>query len=172
MAKDYHHAPIICTGISVIALTGIIIGIWKNMPLITAICIIPAIIYEIYRTEGVFTTLASWLALIIAIAALYVIYKNVTVDIVPFITKFIKLPITTKLIPAGLIAPVLLVIIAVFLFKRTAGIYTRWLAVVILLTSIALFYSLDPQLIKNLLATPEVQQNIKEGVKRGIRNIH
>jgi hypothetical protein len=93
-------------------------------------------------------------------------------DSIPFITKFISIPVSVKLVPAGLIAPVVLVIIAVFLFRRTAGIYTRWLALVILLTSIVLFYSLDPALIKNLLSTPEVQYNIKEGVKKGLRTIH
>ena len=141
------------------------------MPIIVAFSIIPAIIYEIYRTEGVFTKIASWLALIVTIIALYVIHKNVMIDIIPFITKFISVPVTVKLVPAGLIAPVVLVILAVYLFRRTAGIYTRWLAVVILVTSIVLFYTLDPQLIKNLLSTPEVQKNIKEGVKRGLRTV-
>ncbi|MEJ5362129.1 MAG: hypothetical protein WHV26_08700 [Spirochaetota bacterium] len=172
MAKEHKNAPIICGAITVVALVGILIGIWQKMPIIIAISIIPAIVYEIYRTEGIFTTLASWLALVVIIVALYVIYKNTMIDIIPFIAKFIKLPVSSKLIPAGLIAPVVLVIIAVFLFRRTAGIYTRWLAVVILITSVALFYSLDPELVKNLLSTPEVQQNIKEGVKRGIKNIH
>ena len=172
MAKEYQHAPMICGVITIIAVLGIVVGIWKTMPIVVAVSIIPAIVYEIYRTEGVFTKLASWLALIVTIVALYVIYKNVVIDIVPFITKFIHLPMTAKLVPAGLIAPVVLVIIAVYLFRRTAGIYTRWLAVVILVTSVALFYCIDPQMIKNLLSTPEVQQNIKEGVKKGIRTIH
>ncbi len=172
MAEEYHHAPVICGIITLVAVLGIIAGIWKTMPIIVAFSIIPAIIYEIYRTEGVFTKIASWLALIVTIIALYVIHKNVMIDIIPFITKFISVPVTVKLVPAGLIAPVVLVIIAVFLFRRTAGIYTRWLAAVILITSVALFYSLDPELVKNLLSTPQVQQNIKEGVKRGIKNIH
>ncbi|MGB4269995.1 MAG: hypothetical protein WBK20_12565 [Spirochaetota bacterium] len=171
MAKEYRHAPVICGIITLVAVAGIIAGIWKTMPIIVAFSIIPAIIYEIYRTEGVFTKIASWLALIVTIIALYVIHKNVMIDIIPFITKFISVPLTVKLVPAGLIAPVVLVILAVYLFRRTAGIYTRWLAVVILVTSIVLFYTLDPQLIKNLLSTPEVQKNIKEGVKRGLRTV-
>ncbi len=172
MAKGYRYAPVICAGITVIALVGSIIGIWKNIPLIIAVCLIPAIIYEIYRTEGVFTTLASWLALIITIGAMYVIYTKTMIDLLPYIAKFVRIPVASMRIPAGLIAPVLLVIISVFLFKRTSGIYTRWLAVVILITSVALFYGIDPQLIKSVLTTSEVQQNIKEGVKRGIKNIH
>ncbi|MEW6526451.1 MAG: hypothetical protein AB1444_07295 [Spirochaetota bacterium] len=172
MAKEYQHAPIVCGSITVIAVIGCVIGIWLSMPIVIVLSIIPAIIYEIYRTEGVFTKIASWLALLVTIVALYVIYKNVMIDSIPFITKFISMPVSVKLVPAGLIAPVVLVIIAVFLFKRTAGIYTRWLALVILLTSIALFYSLDPALIKSLLFTPEVQHNIKEGVKKGLRTIH
>jgi len=31
--------------------------------------------------------------------------------------------------------------------------------------------TLDPQLLKNLLSTPEVQQNSKEGIRKGIRTI-
>lgn len=171
MAKEYRHAPTICGIITLIAILGIIAGIWKTMPIIVAFGIIPAIIYEIYRTEGVFTKIASWLALIVTIIALYVIYKNVMIDIIPFIKKFINVPVTVKLVPAGLIVPVVLVIIAVYLFRRTAGIYTRLLAIVILITSVALFYTLDPQLLKNLLSTPEVQQNSKEGIRKGIRTI-
>ncbi|MDH7552077.1 MAG: hypothetical protein QHH74_00320 [Spirochaetota bacterium] len=171
MAKEYRHAPVICGIITVIAILGIIAGILKTMPIVVAFSIIPAIIYEIYRTEGIFTRIASWLALIVILVTLYVIHKNVMIDIIPFIAKCISMPVTVKLVPAGLIAPVVLVVIAVYLFKRTAGIYTRWLAVVILVGSVALFYTLDPQLLKNLLSTPEVQQNIKEGVREGIRTI-
>jgi len=59
MAKEHKNAPIICAVITGIALAGAGIGIWKSMPLIIALSIIPAIVYEIYRTQGVFTTLAS-----------------------------------------------------------------------------------------------------------------
>ncbi len=172
MAKEYRHAPLICGILTFIAVVGSVAGIWKTMPIIVAVSIIPAIVYEIYRTEGVFTKMASWLALIVTIAALYVIHKNIMIDIIPIIAKFIKIPVTATLIPAGLIAPVMLVIIAVYLFRRTAGIYTRWLAVVILIGSVALFYCIDPQLVKNVLSAPQVQENIKEGVKKGIRTIH
>ncbi|HXK66477.1 MAG TPA: hypothetical protein PK348_09430 [Spirochaetota bacterium] len=41
----------------------------------------------------------------------------------------------------------------------------------ILITSVALFYTLDPQLLKNLLSTPDVQQNSKEDVRKGIHAI-
>lgn len=41
----------------------------------------------------------------------------------------------------------------------------------ILIVSVALFNTLDPQLLKNLLSTPEVQQNIKEGVRKEIHAI-
>nr|HPK43770.1 hypothetical protein [Spirochaetota bacterium] len=87
MAKEHKNAPIICAVITGIALAGAGVGIWKSMPLIIALSIIPAIVYEIYRTQGVFTTLASWLALIVTIAALYVIYKNTMIDIAPYISK-------------------------------------------------------------------------------------
>ncbi|MCX8125104.1 MAG: hypothetical protein N3F66_13215 [Spirochaetes bacterium] len=122
MAKEYQHAPIICGIITVIAIVGSIIGIWQSIPLVIAIGIIPAIIYEVYRTEGVFTKIASWLALIVTMVALYVIHKNVIIDIVPFIKKFISISVKTIRMPAGLVAPVVLVIIAVYLFRRTAGI--------------------------------------------------
>ncbi|HOJ30135.1 MAG TPA: hypothetical protein PL059_13800 [Spirochaetota bacterium] len=41
----------------------------------------------------------------------------------------------------------------------------------ILIVSVALFNTLDLQLLKNLLSTPKVQQNSKEGVRKGIHAI-
>lgn len=172
MAKEYKYASIICAGITCLAAAGIVVGIWNSKPLVTAVGIIPAILYEIYRTEGVFTRLASWMLLIVILAAIYGMYNNIMIDIVPYISKFIAFPVSSKLIPAALLAPVMLVVLAVFLFRRTAGIYTRWLAIVILITSIALFYCIDPGFIKNVISSPELKHGIKEGAKRGMGNIY
>lgn len=48
-------------------------------------------------------------------------------------------------------APVVMAILSAILFIRTRGRYTKWLAVIIFVTSFGIIYSLDPQILGKLL---------------------
>ncbi len=170
MAKEYKHAVWICLALSIIAAAGIAAGIVLAMPLIIAIVLVPVIAYEAYRTEGVFTKLAAWGALVIICLEIYAIISGITFNIQGLIPVNFNIPGTLGAnLPAALIGPVILVILAVYLFKQTAGMYTRWLSVIILVTSIALFYAVDPQLPGNILNSHDLQKEINEGVQRNMR---
>ena len=52
-------------------------------------------------------------------------------------------------------------ILSVILFVRTRGVFTKWLAVVIFITSFAIVYSIDPTVFSNLL-----KYAVDEGLRR------
>jgi hypothetical protein len=82
---------------------------------------------------------------------------NLSFSLAPYLSKFG----ITRAVDAKLAGPVIIAVLAVILLRRTAGIYTKWLAVIIFLAAVGLFYVLDPsifQLILNLGA--------REGMKR------
>ncbi len=169
MAREYKNAGIICIAISIIAVLGIFLGIKFNKPLIIALVMLPAVIYEVYRTEGVYTKIASWLSLTVVVAEAYVIIAGITIDLSPILGESLKSFSITGRVHAGLIGPVALVILALYLFKNTAGIYTRWLSIIILVSSIALFYAINPEIILGLLQSSDIKESIKKGVQNKIR---
>ncbi len=57
-------------------------------------------------------------------------------------------------IPLGdikVVAPAVMAILAIILFVRTRGRYTKWLAAIIFITSFAIVYALDPTIFAELL---------------------
>ncbi len=153
MAKPYKHAALICVILSILALLGIIIGINKLNPLLIIIFLIPTVVYEVYRTEGESTKLASWGLLIIFIAEIVLIVGNISFDLAEYLGVTEKWVAGYK-VPLGdikVVGPVIMAVLAVILFVRTRGRYTRWLAVIIFITSFVVVYVLDPTIFKRLL---------------------
>lgn len=158
MAKSTEHAVIICTICTILALAGIAGGWYFHKPLVAALALLPAVIYEVYRTEGVSTIWASWGMLAVLIAEAVLIIAGITVDIGKYAAKFIPgLPV----IDISLGGPVIMAYFSYVLIRRTAGIYTKWLAVVIFAGCIGLFFILDPQIISKLSGT-----GLQESIRR------
>jgi hypothetical protein len=147
MAKPTKHATLICTIVTLVAAVGVGIGIWQHSPLIAVIGMLPAVGYEVYRTEGPSTRLSSILIAVILIALMVLIVFKVSFDASPLLNAA---GIGGSL-DAKLAGPVLVAILSLLLFRRTEGIYTRWLAVVILLSAAGLFYVLDPAILDFLV---------------------
>jgi len=163
MPKSYKYATLICTVFSILALIGIIIGIVKLNPLITIIFLLPAVIYEVYRTEGKSTKWASWWLLIVLIAEIILIVANISFDLTEFLGATEK-RVAGYNVPLGdikVVAPAIMAILAVILFVRTRGRYTKWLALIIFITSFAIVYALDPTIFSELL-----RSGVKEGLKQ------
>ena len=59
------------------------------------------------------------------------------------------------------VGPVMMAVLAIVLFIRTRGRYTKWLAVIIFITSFAILYALDPTIFARLLRI-----GIKEGLDK------
>ena len=154
MPKPTKYAALICIVLTVLAIIGIVIGIIKSLAVVTMILLLPAIVYEIYRTEGRITKWASWALLGIFALEVILIITNINIDI----TKYLNLSgsITSSGLPMGDLrfwGPTIMIAISGLLFYRTRGIYTKWLAAIIFITSIAVIYILDPALFGKLLGS-------------------
>jgi len=164
MAKPTKNAAIICTIVSIIALIGIIIGLSKGIPLIIVFLLLPATIYEVYRTEGQSTKSSSIILLVVLIAEIILVLFNINFNLADFLGTTEKY-IGGYLVPLGeieIVAPTLMAVLSIILFVRTRGVYTRWLGVTIFLTSLAIIYSINPAIINDL---------IKVAFQEGLRQI-
>jgi hypothetical protein len=153
MAKPTKHASLICTITMILALIGIIIGIITTNVLWTIFLLFPAVIYEIYRTEGVSTKWASWSMLAILIAELVLVIFNINYDFAKFLGQD-SVYVANQNVPLGdiqTLGPILLAVISLILILRTRGKYTRWLAGIIFVTSFAIVYILSPDQFMELL---------------------
>jgi len=153
MAKPTKYATLICTIISILALIGIVIGIWLSKPLIIVIFLIPAAAYEVYRTEGPSTVWASWILLIVLVLEIVLIVANINFDLASFFGESEKV-VAGYTVPLGdikIAGPIVMAILSIILFVRTRGRYTKWLAVVIFITCFAIVYAINPEIFKNLL---------------------
>ncbi|MFZ3386051.1 MAG: hypothetical protein WA120_02630 [Candidatus Hydromicrobium sp.] len=153
MAKPTKYATLICTIVSILALIGIVIGIWLSKPLIIVIFLIPAAAYEVYRTEGPSTVWASWILLIALILEIVLIAANISFDLASFFGESEKV-VAGYTVPLGdikIVGPIVIAILSIILFVRTRGRYTKWLAAVIFITCFVIVYVINPEIFKNLL---------------------
>lgn len=153
MAKPTKYATLICTIVSILALIGIVIGIWLSKSLIIVIFLIPAAAYEVYRTEGPSTVWASWVLLIVLILEIVLIVANINFDLASFFGESEKV-VAGYTVPLGdikIVGPIVMAILSIILFVRTRGRYTKWLAVVIFITCFVIVHAINPEIFKNLL---------------------
>jgi hypothetical protein len=159
MAKSTKNALILCLAFSAVAVLAALLGYWKSLPLAILAGMLPAVAYETYRTEGATTTLASWgIAAAIVAEAVLILFK-IELNIMRYLGSFAGFLPVFDVKMAG---PIVIGILSITLLKRTAGIYTKWLAVVIFLSACALFYVLDPDLFSRLF---------KSGLSEGAKHI-
>lgn len=153
MAKPTKYAPHLCTLFMVIAIIGVGLGFIFQKPFLTILLLIPTAVYEAYRTEGKSTTAASYLLVILLLAELVLVIFDIDVNIAEFLGRESEY-IAGYLIPLGdlrIVGPAIIAVLAVILFTRTRGVYTRWLAVVIFVSSFAIVYLIDPVVFQELL---------------------
>lgn len=146
MAKPTKYAPHLCTLFMIIAFIGIILGLIFKQPLLPIILLVPTAIYEAYRTEGRSTTAASYLLVVVLFALIVLVVFNIQFNIAEFLGTQRQL-IGGYWVPLGdlrIVAPTAIAVLSVILFTRTRGIYTRWLAAIIFVTSFAIIYLIDP----------------------------
>ncbi|MFH1546928.1 MAG: hypothetical protein ABIC57_00405 [bacterium] len=153
MAKPPKYATPICIVLSVLALIGIVWGMIAGNPLIPMILLIPTVIYEVYRTEGVSTTLSSWLLLVLFVANFIIIIFDIQFDLGSFLGTSSKYFYGYN-VPLGdlrIVFPSVIGVLSIVLFTRTRGIYTRWLSVIIFITVIAIIHITDPEIFQSIL---------------------
>jgi hypothetical protein len=153
MAKAYKNATPICIILTIVAALGIIFGLIYSQPLIPIILLLPATIYEVYRTEGKSTKAASWGMLGLLVAELIFVLFNINFDLAQFIGQS-STYIQGYSIPLGdikLISPTAMAVLSIVLITNTRGRYTRWLAGIIFVTAFAIIYTLDPTIFQKLI---------------------
>ena len=146
MAKPTKYAPHLCTLFMIIAFIGIVLGFVFSQPLITIILLVPTAIYEAYRTEGRSTKTASIVLLIVLLAQIVLVLFNISINLAEFFGADRQL-IGGYWVPLGdlrIVGPTIIAVLSVILYTRTRGIYTRWLAAIIFVTSFAIIYLVDP----------------------------
>lgn len=146
MAKPTKYAPHLCTLFMIIAFIGIVLGFVFSQPLITIILLVPTAIYEAYRTEGRSTKTASIVLLIVLLAQIVLVLFNISINLAEFFGADRQL-IGGYWVPLGdlrILGPTIIAVLSVILYTRTRGIYTRWLAAIIFVTSFAIIYLVDP----------------------------
>lgn len=163
MAKPTKYAPHICTLVTIIALLGIIVGLLSGNALWVVFLLLPAAIYEAYRTEGASTKTSSILLLVVLILEMVLILFNVNFNLAEYLDTTEEY-IGGYLVPLGdikIVGPALMAILSVILFVRTRGVFTRWLAVVIFVTAFAIVYVIDPNVFGDLF-----KYALQEGLNR------
>jgi hypothetical protein len=164
MAKPTKYAPHICTVVTILALIGIVVGLLKDNTLIIVFLLLPATVYEVYRTEGKSTKTSSVIMLLLLIAEIFLVLFKVEFNLAEFLGTSQEY-IGGYLVPLGeitVVGPTLMAVLAVILFVRTAGKFTKWLAVTIFVTAFAIIYSIDPGIFTELF---------KYGIQEGMRRI-
>lgn len=153
MARPTKYAGLICTILSVVAVIGILIGVIAKNPFVVLVGMTPSVAYEVYRTEGETTRWASWALAGALIFEFVLVIFNISIDIGAFLGSSTQ-EVAGYQIPLGdmrIVAPALIAVAALILMARTRGAYTKWLAVNIIVSALALTYVLDSSTFAELL---------------------
>ena len=152
MAAPTKHAGLICLILTVVTAAGGVGGWLLALPVVLVVALLPAVVYEVIRTEGRSTRISSVLigiALLVQVAALLI-------PIQPDLTSVLGPNAANLGLPASLLSltgvlAVACVVLAVVLFTNSRGVYTRWMAVVAFLGSAGVLFLLAPGEILALL---------------------
>lgn len=153
MAKPTKYADEICIGVTVFSMIGMLLGVILEIPLIIVALLLPTVAYEIYRTEGKSTKFASIGLGIVFVLTLVMLIFNVSYDLTQYLNVNEKY-IQGYEVPIGdikLLGPSLMAVLSIILFKNTRGKYTKWLSVVIIVTSFAIVWALDKTIFERFI---------------------
>lgn len=143
-----------CITLTALALIGVFIGLGSHNPLWTLLLLLPAVIYEVYRTEpGASTKFSSILLLIVFILEIGLVVFGVHYNLAELLGSDQKY-IGGYNLPIGdiqVFGPLLTTILAAILVFRTYGPYTRWLSIIIALGSLVVVLLINPYFFKEAL---------------------
>ena len=153
MARPTKYATQICIGLSVLAAIGILLSLLTEQVMYAIVLVLPAVGYAVYRTEGVSTTWASWLMAVVIVALIVVTAFGIDYDLSELFGSD-RATLAGEEVPLGdvkVVFPAAMGALAVVLFTRTRGVYTRWLAGIIFVASAAVVYVTAPEALGDLL---------------------
>lgn len=153
MAKPTKHAPLICIILTILSILGIVLGVIFSNALFIIILLIPAVAYEVYRTEGESTRWSSSILLIILLFEVYLVFTHSKLNL----SKFIDLTNPQAKIflqtfgNLKILSIFSIMFLAFILFKNTFGVFTKWLSVIIIISCIVTVYTLDKQIFNTII---------------------
>jgi len=153
MARPTTYATPICLALSVLAAVGIILGLVTEEVMYPIGFLVPTVGYEAYRTEGASTRWASWAMVGLVVALIVLVVAGVDYDLRELLGSD-RTSVGGQDIPLGdikVVFPAAIGILAVLLITRTRGVYTRWLAGIIFVTSAAIVYLTAPEALGDLV---------------------
>jgi len=137
----------VCLVTTLFMIVGVFIGLADKNPIWVLIFILPAVIYEVIRTEpGASTKFSSILLLIVIILEILLILFGVNYDLAKFFETDEKY-IAGYSLPLGdikVFGPLLTAVLSTVLIFRTYGPYTKWLSVIIAIGSLVAVYLISP----------------------------
>lgn len=163
MARPTKNAFLICTIMTIVAAIGIIVGLAAKSPIVILLALTPSVAYEVYRTEGETTRWASWVMAGVLILEFVLVVFNIGFDVAGFLGTGSE-QVAGYTVPLGdirIVGPALMAVLALILIVRTRGVYTRWLALNIIVCVLTLTYALDPTVFQELL-----RQSVQEGINQ------
>jgi hypothetical protein len=155
MAKPTTYATPICIVLTIAAALGIVLGVVTEEPLWTIALLAPSVGYEAYRTEGESTRWASWAMAALIVALLVMVVADVEFDLRELLGQD-STTVGDEQIPLGdvkVVFPAAMAALSLLLWTRTRGVYTRWLAAIILAGSVALVYVIAPDAVGDLFGS-------------------
>ena len=154
MAKPTKYATAICIALSILLFIGIVLGFWQKNILYILGFLLPAVIYQVYRTEGKSTKWASWTMLIVIILEFILVIFKVNFNIAEFLGSGGEYVAGYYVAFGDLkaIFPTIMAVLSIILFLRTRGKYTKWLAVIIFIGALAITYQVNPEGFKDLIS--------------------
>lgn len=154
MAKPTKYAPLYCTILTIVTVLFALAAFYSHNPLWIIFGLLPVVIYEVYRTEpGASTKYASILLLVVLILEIILILFQVNFDLATFFGEESKY-VGGYYLPLGdvkIFGPILTAILSVVLFFRTAGVFTKWLSVIICIGSLTAVYIMNPDFFQSIL---------------------
>ena len=154
MAKPTTNAIPICIALTVFFLLGTFVSLITRDALWLLLTLLPTVGYEVYRTEaGASTKYSSiFLFAVITLEIIFLVF-NVNFDLAKFLETE-ETYIAGYTLPLGdikVFGPILSAILAILLFFRTYGPYTKYLSVVIAVGSFIAVYIINPLFFTELI---------------------
>jgi len=144
----------VCVIVTLVALMGALFGMATRNALWMFVFLLPAIIYEVIRTEeGASTKISSIVLLVVVCLEIILILFGVNFDLAQFFGEEEKY-IAGYSLPLGdikVFGPLLTAILSTVLVFRTYGPYTRWLSIIIACGSLVAIFLISPTFFEQAL---------------------
>ena len=144
---------LVCLILTIFTLTTILAGFFWHNPFIIILGILPAALYEAIRTEGYSTRAGSIAIFILVILEIFAIKGIIKINLAQMLGRE-QIYLASNWLPLGdivFVFPTIAAIISFMLLVRTYGIYTKWLSVLLLASSICLLYMVNKNILMDLI---------------------